>query len=68
MPTTPGLRPERGIRIDVRAARLAERRERAERCLDVFLRIRGYAWDDTGEALWLNLAPKDEARSQQTQP
>jgi len=55
MPPTPDRRSGR-------AARLAERRERAERCLDVFLRIRGYAWDDTGQTLWLDLAPKDETR------
>lgn len=61
MPPTPDRRSGR-------AARLAERRERAERCLDLFLRIRGYAWDDTGQTLWLVLAPKDETRSQQTQP
>ena len=62
MPTTPGVRPERGIRINLRAARLAERRERADRCLDLFLRIRAVEPDPDGEHLLLWLDPKIEVR------
>lgn len=53
---------------DGRAARLTERRERAGRCLDLFLRIRAVAPDPDGEHLWLLLARKDETRAQQSEP
>jgi hypothetical protein len=57
MPPTPNHRL-------VRAARQAARLEEQARCLDIFLRIRGYKWDDAGENLLLDLAPADETRAQ----
>ena len=66
MPSTPG--PKRGTGSDVRAARLAERRERADRCLDLFLRIRAVTPDPYGEHLLLWLDPKAEAPAQQPEP
>jgi len=58
MPTTPGLRPARGIRINLGAARAAAQAERQARAFDIFLRTTDVAKDPDGEHVWLLLRPR----------